>query len=29
VQLLTDELDRTWRLGEPVVAQQAAVISAL
>jgi hypothetical protein len=29
VELLTDELDQTWRLGEAVVAQQADVIAAI
>jgi len=29
LELLTDELDQTWRLGEAVVAQQADVIAAV
>ena len=29
VELLTDELDQTWRLGEAVVTQQADVIAAI
>lgn len=29
VELLTEELDQTWRLGEAVVAQQADVIAAV
>lgn len=29
IELLTDELDQTWRLGEAVVAQQADVIAAV
>ena len=29
VKLLTDDLDKTWRLGEAVVAQQADVIAAV
>lgn len=29
IELLTDELDQTWRLGEAVVAQQADVVTAI
>ena len=29
IELLTDELDQTWRLGEAVVAQQADVVAAV
>ena len=29
VELLTDDLDKTWRLGEAVVAQQADVVAAV
>ena len=29
IELLTDELDQTWRLGEAVVAQQADVVAAI
>ena len=29
IELLTDELDKTWRLGEAVVAQQADVVAAI